>query len=86
MILIDFAEEDDKNNNLNKVNKSSGQYKFDTCKHRSLEQETKRVQTCSCGTKKMVTAYSCIKRGIFPLNPNICSGCALWEPREDSQQ
>lgn len=56
--------------------------KIDNCKHRSEEQYTRKVKIC-CNNYKDVEGYDCPLREIFPLNPEHCENCALYQPKEE---
>ena len=65
--------------NLPVREQKTGQEKFDTCKHRSETEGTQTKKTC-CKTI-IIKGFLCQKLNIFPLSPNNCSGCQLYEPK-----
>jgi len=58
--------------------------KIDSCKHRSPEQYTRQVKIC-CGRSQEVTAFDCVLREIYPLSPDHCNQCNLFQPKSEDQ-
>lgn len=57
----------------------SGQEKLDTCKHRP-DQQIEIFDGCPCRKiKKLV--YTCEKRSVVDIQPNVCQDCPLYEQK-----
>lgn len=56
--------------------------KFNHCKHRSPEEESRIIKRCSCqGGDYVEKGYFCHKRQIFKLGTQICEICELFESK-----
>lgn len=56
--------------------------RFNECKHRSAEEESRVIKRCSCqGGDYIEKGYFCNKRQIFKLGPQICEICELFESK-----
>lgn len=53
--------------------------KFQTCQHRSPEEQDIRVKTCCSSIKRR--GFVCLKRQIDFLSPSVCGPCHLYEPK-----
>lgn len=66
--------ETDSENNFN------GEYKFNNCKHRSLEEKKTVIKRCPCqGGNYEDTGYECFARKIFKVNSSVCEYCYIFE-------
>jgi hypothetical protein len=58
-----------------------GSEKFDTCQHKSTEQYKRQVRIC-CNNYQEIEGFDCTLREIFPLNPDHCTACTIYLPKE----
>ena len=54
---------------------------FDSCKHRSLAEESYQHKTC-CRTE-MRSGFRCNLLQILPLSRDLCANCLKFEKREE---
>lgn len=55
--------------------------KIDSCNGRSIDKVAGKVKVCNCGTTKDVEDYKCERRDIFPVAPQICNDCLVYQPK-----
>jgi hypothetical protein len=66
----------------NIMNEAEGEKKFNTCKFKSEELQTKKIKRCSCqGGNYTVSGYSCTKRDIFNIDKYVCLYCIDFEKK-----
>ena len=59
--------------NFNKID----EVKFNTCKHRSLEEIIEVKKTCC--SSMTIKGYKCLLLQVFPLSPKHCEKCTKYE-------
>ena len=57
---------------------------FDSCKHRSLAEESYQHRTC-CRTE-MRSGFRCLLLDILPLSREVCGQCKKYEKREEKAE
>ncbi|MEK6883124.1 MAG: hypothetical protein AABY22_26095 [Nanoarchaeota archaeon] len=66
--------------NFNKID----EVKFNTCKHRSLEEIIEVKKTCC--SSMTIKGYKCLLLQHFPLNSMICKECQKFEIKDNVQE
>jgi hypothetical protein len=58
----------------------NGEYKFQNCKHRSVELQKNLIKRCPCqGGDYEDTGYFCEARKIFKIDSSVCEYCYMFE-------
>ena len=68
---------------MNNEEALDGNYKFENCKHRSLEKRTTIIRRCPCqGGDYEDSGFDCSVRKIFKVDSNVCEYCYMFEKKD----